>query len=252
MVRRHAARVGEVPGGGRRPAAGYVCGSHPHLLPDYAESEEAALRQQDAQARLRDPGPGRAVPGGTLRAHRPGRTRRGALVPRTGLGPLGCALRRPAVAGARGDRRRGGAALGQTRYIEVRYEDLLEDAARELERLCAFIDLPYIDAMLDYQRREKERALGRDPHHHLWKPPTKGLRIGARGCRARHPAVRVIAGESLTAFGYERRASRPRCAIAPVFGRVAAAGARTKAERLKAAAASRIRRTDRSRGLRHA
>jgi hypothetical protein len=90
------------------------------------------------------------------------------------------------------------------RYVEVRYEDLLADPVKELSRLCAFADLPFDDAMLDYQEREQRRALGRDPHRHLWKPPTKGLRDWrTQMSRADLVLFESIAGDTLRAFGYE-------------------------------------------------
>ena len=66
--------------------------------------------------------------------------------------------------------------MGEARYREVRYEDLVEDPAGELTRLCAFLDLPYDAAMLRYHEREPDPTIRRDPQGHLVKPPTKGLR----------------------------------------------------------------------------
>jgi hypothetical protein len=42
-------------------------------------------------------------------------------------------------------------------YLEVRYEELVAEPRRVLERVCEFIDLPFDEAMLDYHRRSGER-----------------------------------------------------------------------------------------------
>ena len=51
--------------------------------------------------------------------------------------------------------RRAGA--GRADYMEVRYEDLVLNTRETLNRLCAFIDLDYDDAMLRYYERAPER-----------------------------------------------------------------------------------------------
>jgi Sulfotransferase family len=42
-------------------------------------------------------------------------------------------------------------------YLEVRYEDLIEDTENVLRRVCELIELDYDPAMLDYHERAKER-----------------------------------------------------------------------------------------------
>ncbi|MDT7779330.1 MAG: hypothetical protein QOC99_1842 [Acidobacteriota bacterium] len=49
------------------------------------------------------------------------------------------------------------AGTGRADYIEVRYEDLILSARETLNRLCAFIDLDYDEAMLRYYERAPER-----------------------------------------------------------------------------------------------
>lgn len=49
------------------------------------------------------------------------------------------------------------AGTGRTDYIEVRYEDLILNTRETLERVCAFVDLDYDDAMLRYYIRTPER-----------------------------------------------------------------------------------------------
>lgn len=101
--------------------------------------------------------------------------------------------------------RTAGDQLGSQRYCELRYEDLITDTKSELERLCAFLDLEYDDAMLRYHERGPGRLLKRDPQGHLYKPPTRGLRDWrAQMTRDELILFESIAGQTLDAFGYER------------------------------------------------
>lgn len=49
------------------------------------------------------------------------------------------------------------AGLGHSDYIEIRYEELILDTRKTLERVCAHINLTYEDAMLNYYERAPER-----------------------------------------------------------------------------------------------
>jgi hypothetical protein len=42
-------------------------------------------------------------------------------------------------------------------YLEVRYEDLVRDTENVLQKICAFIDVPWNPIMLDYHKRAPER-----------------------------------------------------------------------------------------------
>jgi hypothetical protein len=42
-------------------------------------------------------------------------------------------------------------------YLEVRFEDLIEHTERELRRICAFLELPFADAMLRYYEGSSKR-----------------------------------------------------------------------------------------------
>jgi hypothetical protein len=108
--------------------------------------------------------------------------------------------------------RRAGVRLGPDGYLELRYEDLVEDPARELKRVCAFLDLDFRQEMLDHA----ERAPGavppreREQHRNLAKPLTKGLRDWRREMRPSDVELfEAVAGAELTACGYERAYARP-------------------------------------------
>jgi hypothetical protein len=103
--------------------------------------------------------------------------------------------------------REDGAPLGPAQYHELRYEALVADPASECEALCAFLGVPYDEAMV------------RD---HEGRPPTPGL----RKWRAQMPPEEVerfeaAAGELLEELGYPR-------AFPQIDG-----GARRHAERMR-------------------
>jgi hypothetical protein len=49
------------------------------------------------------------------------------------------------------------AGLGHPDYLEVRYEDLILHTRETLQRICAFIDLPYHEAMESHHERAHDR-----------------------------------------------------------------------------------------------
>ena len=97
-----------------------------------------------------------------------------------------------------------GRRVGSGRYLELRYEELVEDAERELRRICAFAGLPFEAAMLGYAG---EVDVSAKPHQQsLLRPPTRGL----RDWRSDMPPADVdaferVAGDVLTELGYPAR-----------------------------------------------
>ena len=97
--------------------------------------------------------------------------------------------------------RRLGARVGE-RYLEVRYEEVVDDAAGVLRRVCTFAGLEYESAMSDYAGNVDVSA---KPHQQrLLQPPTKGV----RDWRAQMSAADVttferVAGDLLRELGYE-------------------------------------------------
>ena len=76
---------------------------------------------------------------------------------------------RTEVAGAR----RLGCRVG-SRYLEVRYEELVADVEPTLRRICSYADLEYEPGMLEYANHVDVSA---KPHQQrLKQPPTSGLR----------------------------------------------------------------------------
>jgi Sulfotransferase family len=70
--------------------------------------------------------------------------------------------------------REAGAALGPDLYYELRYEDLVTAPADQLRAICAFLDLPYAEAMVEYSRGRTGKPWRSAKAQ--WLPPTPGLR----------------------------------------------------------------------------
>jgi Sulfotransferase family len=104
---------------------------------------------------------------------------------------------RTEVAAARALGRRAG-----ERYVEVRYEDLVDDVEQVLRRICAFAGLAYEPAMADYTGNVDVSA---KPHQQrLRQPPTKGVRNWrAQMSPGDVAAFEHVAGELLRQLGYE-------------------------------------------------
>lgn len=101
-----------------------------------------------------------------------------------------------------------GARVGEKRYLEVRYEELVAEPEPVVAGICDFAGVPFEPAMVDYVGRTE---VARKRHQQrLAQPPTVGVRdwrddmseedvLGFEG----------IAGDLLTELGYERRSPGP-------------------------------------------
>lgn len=101
--------------------------------------------------------------------------------------------------------RRAGRWLGPLRYLEVRYEDLVEYPERFLRQICEFIDLPFSAVMLQYHLRANAiTSFTSQPiFRRLHLPPTAGLRDWETQMRACQVArFECVAGDVLEAAGY--------------------------------------------------
>jgi hypothetical protein len=106
--------------------------------------------------------------------------------------------------------RQAGHSLGPKLYYEIRYEFLVNHPAEECAALCAFLGLPYDDAMLRFHegRTKTDPTLNAK---RAWRPITSGL----RDWRSKMPAEDVerfeaAAGELLDELGYPRAVPGPR------------------------------------------
>jgi hypothetical protein len=98
--------------------------------------------------------------------------------------------------------RRLGRRVGDRRYLEVRYEDLVGDVEQVLRRISTFARLSYEHAMTDYAGNVDVSS---KPHQQsLKRPPTAGLRDWRLQMSPEDVgAFDRVAGDLLAELGYE-------------------------------------------------
>ncbi|MGH2752260.1 MAG: sulfotransferase family protein [Actinomycetota bacterium] len=99
-----------------------------------------------------------------------------------------------------------GRPLGPDRYLEMHYEDLLDNPRQEMEALCRFLELDFDPAMLDYAHSSRVEALDRAK---LYNPYVTRAITRTRSWREEMPAAQIevfeaVAGDTLATMGYER------------------------------------------------
>jgi hypothetical protein len=105
-----------------------------------------------------------------------------------------------------------GRPLGPERYIEIRYEDLVEDAAGTIKELCRFVDVEFDPGMLDHTERARDATLPRASKYNpnVTQPPSKKAHSWKDSMAPRDvEAFEAIAGATLARLGYERRSENP-------------------------------------------
>ncbi len=93
-----------------------------------------------------------------------------------------------------------GRRVGPSRFLEVRYEDLVADPARVVESVCSFTALPFDPSMLE----PSDAEIAQRPHHRrLREPPSKRrdwrMEMGAEDVES----FEAIGGALLVELGYE-------------------------------------------------
>lgn len=100
-----------------------------------------------------------------------------------------------------------GAVLGDKKYTEVKYEDLVNDPEKELRRLCEFVDEEFSENMLDYHKSSNVAIPdSRKAQHHNSGEPPKTSRTYAWKKEMSKTNVDMFsdyAKHSLKAVGYE-------------------------------------------------
>lgn len=103
--------------------------------------------------------------------------------------------------------RKAGKALGSGRYLEVSYEDLVNDPETVVRQICEFLSLEFEPAMLQYQEAaERFIASSHQPEAFtaLIRPPTSGLRDWSTAMDPADIALfEMIAGDLLSDLEYE-------------------------------------------------
>jgi hypothetical protein len=101
-----------------------------------------------------------------------------------------------------------GLDAGPTRYLEIRYENLVTEPEVTLKVIAGFLGLPFRDEMLEYFRgAAPDRA---DPSSRAaWLPATPGLRDWRTQMTTQECELfEALAGAELESLGYERRFPR--------------------------------------------
>ena len=130
---------------------------------------------------------------------------------------------------------KAGRALGD-RYIEIRYEDLVEDAEGEAKDLCEFLGLDFDSGMLDYTERARGAVLPRAKRYnpHVAERPISKVRSWEESMPpAQVEVFEAVAGDVLSELGYERRHPRPglRARAVAAAGKTGAPVARLRASK---------------------
>ncbi len=104
------------------------------------------------------------------------------------------------------DARELGRRVGSTRYLEVRYEELVAESEQVVRRICAFAEVTFEPAMLDYAGAVDVSA---KPHQQrLLRPPTTGVRNWREGMVVEEVAgFETVAGDLLSELGYDVRST---------------------------------------------
>ena len=107
--------------------------------------------------------------------------------------------------------RQAGAEIGARRYLEVRYERLVDDPEAVLREVSEFLELPFDEAMLRHSETAAERVPGRADGLHRRAATAPAAVRDWRQDMAREDleAVEAGIGELLTELGYERAVPDP-------------------------------------------
>jgi hypothetical protein len=112
--------------------------------------------------------------------------------------------------------RRDGRALGAPHYLEVRYEQLIDDIDSVARELCDFVGLDFEPEMLRYHERVGQILASQpypEEHQNLLRPPARE-RDWRRDLAPRDVMLfQSLAGETLRRFGYESAAAPVRVGV---------------------------------------
>jgi hypothetical protein len=96
--------------------------------------------------------------------------------------------------------------LGESAFLQVRYEDLLAQPDKELRRVCAFLGEPFDASMLNFYRDETAYPTDRRNLDSLRKPVlSQNIEKWRKGLTPRELRIfEAIAGAELERYGYPR------------------------------------------------
>ncbi|MEA2451759.1 MAG: hypothetical protein QOG04_469 [Actinomycetota bacterium] len=102
--------------------------------------------------------------------------------------------------------------VGRERYLEIRYEDLVEDAEGETKDICRFLELDFDPGMMDYTERARGSVLPRASMYnpHVTEKPQQNVRSWETSMPPQQIEIfEAVAGDVLSLLGYERRFPNP-------------------------------------------
>lgn len=105
-----------------------------------------------------------------------------------------------------------GRRLGDDRYKEIRYEDLVEEPEATTRSLCAFLGIDFVSEMMEYTEKASEFVFDKAKTYNpkVLEKPTKNSRSWETEMpRGHEEAFEVVAGDVLDLFGYPRRFPDP-------------------------------------------
>ena len=105
-----------------------------------------------------------------------------------------------------------GRPLGESRYREVRYEDLVERPVETVGALCTFLDIEFMPEMMEYTEKASEFVFekAKDYNPKVLQKPSKSSRSWETEMPPGHEAAfEAVAGDVLDLFGYPRRFPNP-------------------------------------------
>lgn len=102
--------------------------------------------------------------------------------------------------------RQAGSALGSTRYIEIYYEELIDDPEQILKSLCQFLNEDFDPAMLDHTQLARQVGPGPDYHTEVLDPVRRDRshQWQSRLNRTEKITADLIAGDLLEELGYQK------------------------------------------------
>jgi Sulfotransferase family len=107
---------------------------------------------------------------------------------------------------------RDGRPLGEDRYMELRYEDLVEESETELRRLCDFLGITFEPGMLEGAGSLQDDVLPKAAiyNRHVTDRPKRGVRQWRTGMPDRHVEIfEAVAGSVLSELNYPRLYPHP-------------------------------------------
>lgn len=104
-----------------------------------------------------------------------------------------------------------GRPLGPSRYIELRYEDLVDEPETTVTSLCAFLGIAFVPEMMEYTENAEEFVFEKAKTYNpkVLQKPTKNSRWATEMPPSHVAVFEAVAGDVLAALGYPRRVPTP-------------------------------------------